>query len=253
MKRLFLTTRCLLLAALTGGGFAPTTPGSEPSATPPAATVMTNVVDDAVLKDLLTAALQRDYVRDRGQLELRFTRSWSPVTTTNQPVTVNILELPTTGVSGNFIIRFELRAADQTIGSWQMPVVAHIWRDVWVAHSPLKRGEILSDVDRVRERRDVLAMRDAGLGDVGDESLYELAESIPTGAPLYAGSIKLRTLVRRGQLAEAVVQEGVLSVSLKVEVLEDGVLGQYVRVRNPLSRREFRGKVQDEQTILVGL
>lgn len=253
MKRLFLTTRCLLLAALTGGGFAPTTPGSEPSATPPAAMATTNVVDEAVLKELLTVALQNDYVRDRGELELRFTRAWSPVTATNQPITVNILDLPTTGVGANFIVRFELLAADQTIGTWQMPVVAHIWRNVWVAHSPLKSGELLSQIDRVMERRDMLAMRDAGLGDVGDESLYELAENIPTGTPLYASSIKLRTLVRRGQLAEAIVQDGLLSVSLKVEVLEDGVLGQYVLVRNPLSQREFRGKVQDEQTILVGL
>jgi len=268
MKRFLLTTRCLLLAALTGGGFAPTTPGSEPSAAPAAdtatATVTTNppaaaanaasnVVDEAELKDLLTAALQKDYIRDAGQLELRLTRPWTALTATHLPVTVNILDVPTTGVSPNFIVRFELRDAGDSLGVWQMPVQAHVWRDVWVARSPLKPGELLTEVDRARERRDILAMRDSGLGDIADESLYQMAEYVPTGAPLYASSIKLRTLVRRGQLAEAVVQDGALSVSLKVEVLEDGVLGQYVLVRNPVSKREFRGKVQDEQTILVDL
>ena len=42
-----------------------------------------------------------------------------------------------------------------------------------------------------------------------------------------------------------------MTISLKVEVLEEGAVGQSVRVRNPVSKREFRGKVQNEQTILV--
>jgi flagella basal body P-ring formation protein FlgA len=35
--------------------------------------------------------------------------------------------------------------------------------------------------------------------------------------------------------------------------LEEGVPGQLVRVRNLQSRRELRGKVQDEQTIIISL
>jgi flagella basal body P-ring formation protein FlgA len=261
MKNIFPTTRCLLLAALTSGGFALQVLASEPSAVSLStnATANANAVrrahslNDAELKDLLTAALQRDHVRNRGELELRFTRPWSPVTVPDEPIAVNILELPSTGVSPNFIVRFELRTAGQIIGTWQMPVQAHVWREVWVARSPLKRGQLLSEADRVKERRDMLALRDACLDDVADESLYEIAEALPAGAPLYVSSAKLRRLVRRGQAAEAVTQDGAMSISLKVEVLEDGVLGQLVRVRNPQSRREFRGKVQNEHTILVGL
>ena len=44
--------------------------------------------------------------------------------------------------------------------------------------------------------------------------------------------------VDRG-LAEAVVQEGSLSVSIKVEVLEDGIPGQVVRVRNPEDPEQY--------------
>jgi flagella basal body P-ring formation protein FlgA len=38
-----------------------------------------------------------------------------------------------------------------------------------------------------------------------------------------------------------------------VEALENGAPGQTVRVRNLATRKEFRGKVRDEQTILVSL
>ena len=49
------------------------------------------------------------------------------------------------------------------------------------------------------------------------------------------------------------MQDGALSITLKVEVLEDGVSGQIVRVRNVQSRRDIRGKVLNEKTILVSL
>jgi flagella basal body P-ring formation protein FlgA len=261
MKKNALTIRCLLMAILTAGGFALTGLASEPSGTFSSTNAATDSVaaprphslGEAELRDLLTTALQREHVRDRGELELRFTRVWSPATVPDGEATVNILDLPSAGVSPNFIVRFELRAAGQVVGTWQMPVQAHVWREIWVTRAPLKRGQLLSEADRAKERRDVLSLRDACLEDVPDESLYEIAEALPAGAPLYTSSVKLRRLVRRGQVAEAVVQDGAMSVSLKVEVLEDGVLGQFIRVRNPQSKREFRGKVENEQTILVSL
>lgn len=208
---------------------------------------------ESELGEMLTAALQREHVKDKGQLELRFSRAWSPVTVPDDTITVKVLDLPTLGVTPNFIVRFELATTHETIGSWQMPVQTHVWREVTVARSPLKRGQLLSQADVIKERRDVLALRDSLLDDSVDTTMVELAQSVPAGAPLTERSVKQRTLVRRGQAAEALVQEGGMSVSLKVEVLEDGSLGQTVRIRNPQSRREFRGKVQNERTILVNL
>jgi flagella basal body P-ring formation protein FlgA len=59
--------------------------------------------------------------------------------------------------------------------------------------------------------------------------------------------------VHRGQTIEARFQSGALAISMRVEVLEEGAPGQVVRVRNVRSQKEFRGKVQDENTILVSL
>jgi flagella basal body P-ring formation protein FlgA len=87
---------------------------------------------------------------------------------------------------------------------------------------------------------------------MNDDS-YELTENISAGAPLLSRSIKARAVVRRGKLIEAVLQDGQLMISVKAEALEDGVMGQTIRVRNIASRREFRGKVENEQTIIVNL
>ena len=50
-----------------------------------------------------------------------------------------------------------------------------------------------------------------------------------------------------------VLQDGALSITMKVEVLEDGAPGQIIRARNPISRRDVSGKVLNEQTILITL
>ena len=63
----------------------------------------------------------------------------------------------------------------------------------------------------------------------------------------------MRPVVQRGQVVDGLVRDGAMNISLKVEVLADGLPGQTVRVRNPKTKREFYAKVQDEQTVLIHL
>lgn len=213
----------------------------------------TRELSEADLKELLTASLQQDYVKERGELELRIIR---PVPTANiidEPLTVKLLDLPSAGVTANFIARFELRAGDEVAGTWQIPVQAKIWRDVYVAAGSLKRGQSVRDAEITRERRDLLSTRDPITDLDLDDTSLEFAENIRPGMPLTSRSVRVRAIVHRGKLADAIINDGALTVSVKVEILEDGLPGQTVRVRNLKSKKEFRGKVQNEETIYVSL
>lgn len=208
---------------------------------------------ESEIKDWLLVALQRNYVRDQGELELRLNRPWTALRVPDEPLEIKILDVPASGISPNFITRFELRASAELIGNWQVVLQARVWRDIWVASTTLKRGQPLGASDVSRERRDVLVTRDALANLPEDLSTVEVAEGLAVGTALTVRSIRQRPLVHRGEMVEAVVQEGALNISLKVEVMEEGALGQTIRIRNPQTRREFRGKVQNEQTILVSL
>lgn len=213
----------------------------------------TRLFGESELKELLTDVLQREHIRQRGELELAFSRAWTAATIPDEPFTLKLLDLPTSGVGANMILRFELRGVRETFGTWSAITQARVWRDVLVAGAPLKRGQPLTDSDVVRERRDLLMSREALDALPRVETSLELIENVPVGVPLTARAFRVRPLVLRGQTLEALVQDGALQISTKVEVLEDGLPGQFVRVRNPQSRREFRGKVQNENTILVQL
>jgi len=205
------------------------------------------------LRDLLTATIQTEHVRDKGTLELAFGRSWPGVNLPDETLSLRVLNLPASGVSPNFIVRFDITAGTEHFGPWQVVAQARLMKDVLVARVPLKRGQPLQSSDFSIERRDVLSLREAVDAELAINPAFELVENVPTGQPLLARAVRMRPVVQRGQLVDGLVRDGAMNISLRVEVLGDGLPGQTVRVRNPKTKREFYAKVQDEQTVVINL
>jgi flagella basal body P-ring formation protein FlgA len=211
----------------------------------------TRQLDEPEMTTLLTAALQSNYVKDMGELELRFARDWTPVVAPDEPLTVTMTQVPTAGLNPSFLAAFELWNGPERVGHWQAVLQAKIWREVPVAHSRLDRGQLLREADLTLERRDLLTSRDILLKiPEGNDSL-ELTEPVAVGMPVPSRAARPRPLIKRGQVVDAVYEEGSLRISLKVQSLEDGALGQTVRVINPKTRRELSGKVQNEESISI--
>jgi len=203
---------------------------------------------------LLGSVLQKQFVKDQGDLELRLSRPWTTASIPDEPVTLKVLDLPTTGVAPSFIVRFELETAHgEHIGPWQVALQAKVWRQVWVAGSVLKRGQLLRGADLNREKRDMLVCREPLADFSPSDPSLEFYESVQAGTPIFARVVRPRAIVHRGQSLAAMVQDGALMITLKVEALEDGIAGQLIRVRNPLSRRDLQGKVLDPENVLVSL
>lgn len=202
---------------------------------------------------LVESVLQRDLVGQRGELELRWSRPWIPITIPDDPLKVRIIDLPLSGLAGNFVLKFELSAGVSVLGTWSAGVQAQVWREIWVTRAPLARGQGVRDADLVLEKRDVLGFKEELVAMDPNDGRLEFARAIPAGSPIFARMVRVRPVIRRGQVVEALIEDGSLQIGAKVEVLEDGAPGQFVRVRNLQSRREFKGKVRDEETVLVAL
>ena len=258
--------RAILVRALAAACLAATPAvchaANDPAAAAPPSVAVTNApnvprpprrLEEDELRGLLTAALSQRQSQDDAEWELHLTRPWTSLMVPDEPLTVTILEPSLNRITSACILRFELRAGQKTLGSWQAPVQAHLWRQFLVARTSLQRGQLLREAEFARERRDQFSLREPLTELPAQTSSYELAEPIPAGAALTARAIRLKPVVSRGQTADAIIRDGAMIISLKVEVLEEGVPGQIVRVRNPQSRRELRGKVLDEQTVAIPL
>jgi flagella basal body P-ring formation protein FlgA len=206
---------------------------------------------DDELRGLLANTLNQATRPEGAEWEFHLTRPWKPIAVPDGPLSLHILEPPLSRITTSCILRFELRAGPALLGSWQTPVQARLWREVLVAPTALTRGLGLSELSLARERRDVLSLRDPLSELPADLGAYEIAEGVPAAGVITARALRLKPVVFRGQTADAVVRQGAMEILLKVEVLEEGIPGQIIRVRNSLSRRELRGKVQNEKTISI--
>lgn len=209
------------------------------------------VVNDLLLKEMLTETLQQESVKERGELELNFNRAWKPVLVPDDPLSIKITDIPTSGVSPNFICRFDLFAGEEKIGSFQQPLGAKIWKEIFVARSNVTRGQSLRDADLTLERRDILNNRDY-LTELPFENPYvEFGQNVMAGHQVTPRVLRLKTVVKRGRMVDAVAQDEALMIAVRAEALEDGVPGELIRLRNIRSKKEFKGKVKDEQTVVV--
>jgi flagella basal body P-ring formation protein FlgA len=213
----------------------------------------TRPLGETEMTGLLASALQRDYVKDLGELELHFGRPWTAVTVPDEPLRLTIGEMPAAGVNPNFVAGFDLWNGQERVGHWQAVLQAKVWRETAVAHSTLTRGQLLRDADIVMERRDLLNVRDAILNISKDDNSLALVENVSAGLPVLNRAVRPRPLVKRGQVVDGVFTQGSLTISLKVEILEDGLQGQTIRVRNPKTMRQLYGKVQNEETVRITL
>jgi len=202
---------------------------------------------------MLTARLQQDFIKDRGQLELRLAQPWNALVVPDETLSLDITELPSAGVTSGFIVRFALRAGNETLGNWQANLKAAVWRDVLVASTQLKRGDAVALSSFSRERRDVLNLHEPLADLAAGADALEIAEAVPAGQPLLAHMVKPKTVMHRGQRADALVQDGAMSIRTQVEILDDGAPGQVVHARNAATHRDLVGTVLNDRTISVSL
>lgn len=214
----------------------------------------TRVLPESEMLEALHASLIKQQLKElTGDLDLRFSRPWNSAAVADEPYTLRILDLPPSGLTSMMQIRFELMGERESLGMWQVGIEAKLWRKVWVSGQPLKRGDEIQDADLTLERRDILRLRDYIPEETDLRSGWEAAEVLNPGQPLTRRGVQLRAVVHRGQVVDALLKDGPVTISLKAEVLDSGVPGQVVRLRNPISRREIRGKVINEQVVQIQL
>lgn len=202
------------------------------------------------LLELLTKELQPPANSD-AELQLQLARDWKPVMVPVDHYELKVTDRPSSGLSPTMIVRFQVVSDDELVGNFLVSLRAQLYRDVWVARTAVRRMATMAEADLVRERRDVINVRQAVWEGAALDPSLQIAEYVPPGGVLYARAVRQRPVVRRGDVVQGVVSDGPLSVSVRVEALEDGAPDDIIRARNPRTKKEVRGKVINEEVIVL--
>ena len=117
-------------------------------------------------------------------------------------------------------------------------------RTIVVAKRLLQRGVILQP-DMLEEVQASSGNADTQLlTTVKDAQLAELTRDIPAGQPLRVSDIRRAVLVRQGQTVMlSIGNKSDFEISIRMEAMQDGRLGEQVKLKNPESGRQVSGVV----------
>lgn len=80
----------------------------------------------------------------------------------------------------------------------------------------------------------------------------EAVRRLPVGEPIPKSALRRREAVKRGEPAQLVFQDRGLEIVAHVEPLEDGIVGEIIRVRNIDTGLIVVGRVEENGTISIG-
>ena len=117
----------------------------------------------------------------------------------------------------------------------------------------LPRDAIITEghVDVVTLRR-----RPTGLPTLSDPTQaigLAAKRALSEGTELRPTMLKQPVIIKRGDQTVITAGYGGLSVRMTGKALEDGVLGEQIRVQNLSSKRTIQGEVQRDGSVLIGI
>lgn len=124
---------------------------------------------------------------------------------------------------------------------------------VWVARNSIANGSALQATHWQREMRDIASLPASAIRD-DDLSGYQARMTIAAGAVLTQALVAGKTVIKRGQSLSLRANQGNIAITASVEALENGAIGDRIRVRNPGSGRVVEAEVIEAdvvQAILV--
>ena len=138
-----------------------------------------------------------------------------------------------------------------TQGRVTMSGDVHLFGDVVCAAQALQRHQIIQDDDLVTIRRDVSMLGPGYLQSADLAVGSELKTTLRTGAILYKRFLKKPNIVRRGDVVSIMAQTDQLTIRVPGRIESDGALGDIIRVKNLMSRKEIYARVVNEEEVLV--
>ncbi len=153
------------------------------------------------------------------------------------------------GVS-NVVIEFSI--AGRVVRRVPVPVQVKIFRNVAVATSAIGYASAISGEQFTIERRDVTAYADKDLLS-RDEILGATARrTIQKGGIITRSSITEAGGVRRGMVADIMVQSGSVIIRTRGSVLNDAMPGEAVRIMRLGTNSILTGILQENHTVFIG-
>ena len=186
-----------------------------------------------------------------GQVALSPMRQLPNLSQYNQPFQVVVSRLPGRLSARSIQLNVQVHNAEGVLGNWDIPFRPHLYSDVWFARTPLPKGDLAKVSDFEARQVDLLVDPDAVVARLEVLQRHEYSRDLRPGQPLEWTDLVERSLVRKGEIVDVIAYQGMIGITMRAKVQDNGVRGDMVFLRNLESNKEFAGEVIDERRVQV--
>lgn len=201
------------------------------------------LVDSASLLEAARSALEASFTNG-ARVEVEATRS--PADVRIRPGQVDLVARPSAARAGIQTVPVEILVDGQKDRTVSVSLRVRVFQPVVVLNTAVARGQMLTPADLTIDEREVSAFA----GDLITDPVF--AEGLKTRRPMAAGSflrsadLDVIPLVRRNAPVVVSTTAGRVTIRSTGQALEDGTMGQMVKVRPAGSTETISGKVVGE-------
>ncbi|MGD9580043.1 MAG: flagellar basal body P-ring formation chaperone FlgA [Vampirovibrionia bacterium] len=156
-----------------------------------------------------------------------------------------------------FVERSVIRVSLFVDGKFQkalgVPVSLSLKDRVWVATESIERNDAISGGNVKLVERDISKYASTAARSNSELINTRVKRTFKAGDILDHRFIEKDPVVMRNSMVAIVFQSSTVSVSITGEAMEDGSIGDIVRVRNGKFNKEYAGKVIDRGVVLVNI
>lgn len=168
------------------------------------------------------------------------------------------LEIKVNGSLGDaYVQRTIVRIAVYVDGKFQkivgIPVTLALYENVWIASQPIQRDDAIGAVNVEAARRDISKMAGTAARVTNNLMNTRAKKSFTTGDILDHRFIEKNPVVLRNSLVEIVFRSSTVAITIPGEAMENGQMGDLIRVKSREFKKEYMGKVIAQGTILVNI
>lgn len=125
----------------------------------------------------------------------------------------------------------------------RLTVNVALYRELWQVDQQLKQGDLLDRAHLVPTTRDIYSLNIVAIPRTELLEGFELVRAVNAGSLLKWSDLRKQPAVRRNSLVDVFAQTGGITIRMRGRCMENGVVGEYVTIRNLETNREFNAHV----------
>lgn len=186
-----------------------------------------------------------------GKLKLTPVTGWKELVLDSNEYSIEFFDYPDEGLKPKFHFSFRILVDGKEIGNWRLGVHCELWKKAFFTKQRLDKGADLQCADLSLTMVDVARFPFEPLTEGIDLSQYELDSGIHAGKPVLWKNVIAKPDIRTGKVVDIIAEEGNLRVTAKGLALQNGLVNDFIKIRNLESKRPIEGQIIDENTVKV--